>query len=213
MFTVVLNRRLWVAGLLMLAAAGGCGTAPLGQETTTLDVAFDRTGTLQSDGVFTPMTAAAAFDVIRVGDGQNNLALRAFISINLNSLPANSTVTNALLQFEAAAPAGNPFGDFVTLTVDHVNVVSGIGVDDFVGGTVEGRIATIGPVPTFDRRAVSIDVTRQVNADRAAGRPISSFRILFGQAPTADGQADAVFIDASDNDGGPRPSAQVTFRR
>lgn len=194
----------------MLSAVSGCGAFPFGEETTRLDTVFDRTGTLQSDGVYTPM---ATSDEVRVGDSSLNLEARGFISISLNSLPATANVSRALLQFKGIAAAGNPFGDFVTLRVDHVNVVSGINAGDFVAAPIEAIFAEINSLPANSKQDVSIDVTRQVNADRAAGRPISSFRLRFRQAPTVDGQADAAFIDASDDDGGQRPTILATFRR
>jgi hypothetical protein len=194
------------AALGVLCAVGNCGIVP--EETTTLDIVFDRTGTLRDDGLYTPMTRT---DNVRIGDTQDNLQVRGFISISLNALPANANVTKALLRFKAIASAGNPFGDFVTLRIDHVDVVSGIDATDFIATPLESSIATIDSLPTDEKRDVSIDVTSQLNADRTAGRPISSYRFDFRQAPTVDGQADAVFIDASDDDGGSRPSALVTL--
>ncbi|MBK8268673.1 MAG: hypothetical protein IPK83_10390 [Planctomycetes bacterium] len=198
--------RLLCAALGIFCFLGGCGVLP--EETTTLDVVFDRTGTLQDDGLYTPMTTT---DEVRIGDSVGNMEARGFISISLNALPANANVTKALLRFRAIAAAGNPFDDIVLLKLDHVDVVSGIDATDFIATPIENSIATIDSLPTNAKRDVSIDITSQLNADRAAGRPISSFRLDFRQAPTVDGQADAVFIDASDDDGGPRPSVVVTL--
>ncbi|MDX2197985.1 MAG: hypothetical protein SF069_03320 [Phycisphaerae bacterium] len=178
-----------VSGLLLMAAGafgvvGGCPPAPTAAETITLDVSFDRTGTLERDGAFTSMLSSP---FLVVGDDFINKAQCGFISINLNSLPATANVSRVELRFDADVLGGNPFGDFVRLSVHHVNVVSGIDAGDFNGTRLRSGVATItalsGPRDGNGRQRVTIDVTTEVNADRTAGRPISSFQLIFGEAP------------------------------
>lgn len=205
------------SGLLVVAAGvfgvlGGCPAAPEETETITLDVAFDRTGTLEREGPFTSMVTEL---LVAAGDDFANTELCGFISINLNTLPATANVTRVELQFDAKVLGGNPFGDFVRLHVHHVDIVSGISADDFNGTRLRSFVATIteltGPRDNNARQRVTIDVTTEVNADRTAGRPISSFQLIFDDAPTTDGQTDALAIVASPDDPALRPFALVTI--
>lgn len=207
---------LHVASVEMLCVGSGCAVTPDNTTGTTiqLDVVFDRTGFLVRDGAFTNMTVQPLF----VGDsGDTNRAICAFVSINLNSLPADANVSRVVLNLDAVVLGGdalNPFADFGAMTVDHVNVVSGISASDYVGGTIQAAIGTIQPLPADGLlQDVAIDVTSQVNADRAAGRPISSFRFRFDAAPSADGQMDLVQILSSTENPDNRPSADATFTR
>ena len=206
-----------VSGLLVIASGvfgvlGGCPAPPEETETVTLDVAFDRTGALEREGAFTSMLTQP---FVIVGDDFTNKPLCGFISVSLNPLPATASVTRVVLQFDAAVLGGNPFGDFVRLHVHHVNVVSGINADDYNGTRLRSFVATIpaltGPRDGNGRQRVTIDVTTEVNADRAAGRPISSFQLIFDEAPTTDGQTDALEVIASPDDPALRPSAVVTI--
>ncbi|MGE3182821.1 MAG: hypothetical protein AB7N71_14415, partial [Phycisphaerae bacterium] len=206
-----------VSGLLFIAAGvfgilGGCPPAPEETETITLDVSFDRTGTLEREGMFTNMLTQP---FVLAGDDFTNLGLCGFISISLNSLPETASVTRVVLQFDVSVLGGNPFGDFVRLRVNHVDVVSGINADDYNGTPLRSGVATIteltGPRDGNGRQRVMVDVTTEVNADRAAGRPISSFQLIFADAPTTDGQTDALSVIASPDDPALRPSALVTI--
>ncbi len=206
-----------VSGLLVMAAGalgvlGGCPPAQTPAETITLDVSFDRTGTLERDGAFTSMLSSP---FLVVGDDFINKEQCGFISINLSSLPATTSVSRVELRFDASDLGGNPFGDFVRLSVNHVDVVSGINANDFNGTPLRSGVATItaltGPRDGNGRQRVTVDVTTEVSADRTAGRPISSFQLIFREAPTVDGQTDALAVIASAGDANLRPSALVTI--
>ena len=216
----VSNRRFWlpgslVASFVMLIAAGGCGVIPqLPQDVALLDSVFDRTGTLLRDGNFGSMAQSQL--PILIGDNAQNQAVCGFISVNLNSLPANATVTKAVLKLKGFIPAGavgNAFADFGPINVDHVNVVSGISGSDYATEALSSSIATVQPFTNTEgqEQEISIDITDQVIADRAAGRPISSFRFRFDAAPNADGANDLVAIQASMDDLAQRPFALVAF--
>lgn len=202
----------FMASFGIICIASGCGVM---EETTSVDVVFDRTGTLQRDGAFTGMTEIVADKPLspRIGDNVVSQSFCAFVSINLNSLPATANVTRVVLNLKATIFAGDPFGDFGSISVDHVNVLNGVNTSDYIGGTIEANIAAIPSFPTTTRQNVAIDVTGEVNVDRAAGRPISSFRFRFDAAPSNDALGDQVAIEASPDDPNQRPSAVVTFRR
>lgn len=220
MFIGVSNRRLGASGLFMaslgmLWAAGGCGVIPqLPQDVALLDSVFDRTGTLARDGNFGSMAQTQL--PILLGDNAQNQAVCGFVSVNLNSLPANATVTKAVLKLKGFIPAGvvgNAFADFGLINVDHVNVVSGIRGSDYAAEAISASIATVQPFTNTEgqEQEISIDITTQVLADRAAGRPISSFRFRFDAAPNADGANDIVAIQSSMDDLAKRPFALVAF--
>lgn len=191
---------------------GGCPAPAVTprEETSTVDVVFDRTGTLVRDVNFFSLPVSAG---LFVGDNESNQPSCAFVSINLNSLPATANVTRVVLNLKATIDNGNgnPFGDFGAISVDHVNVVSGIGTSDYTGGTIEANVGTVPAFPLTARQDIAIDVTSQVNVDRAAGRPISSFRFRFDAAPSVDGAIELVTFEASDLDLNRRPSAVVTI--
>ncbi|MGE3182822.1 MAG: hypothetical protein AB7N71_14420 [Phycisphaerae bacterium] len=179
------------------------------EDTSRIDVVFDRTGSLLRDSIFQNMTQASTI----LGDDSSNRPFCAFVSLNLNAINAEENVTRVVLNLTAIVANGDPFGDFGAITVDHVNVVSGINASDYSGGTIQASIATIAPFPVGTQQAVMIDVTSQVNADRTAGRPISSFRLRFDAAPSADGLPDNILIATSADDPNQRPSALVTTRQ
>lgn len=197
-------------GALLLG--GGCPPAPQDaprEETVRLDVVFDRTGFLIRDNAFRNMTLESPL----IGDlAAMNTPVCAFVSVNLNALPADANVTRVVLSLLAFNADGDPFAKFGTITVDHVNVVSGITASDYAGGTISAGVATVTAFAMGTTRDVSIDVTDEVNADRAAGRPISSFRFRFDAAPSIDAVNDLVLIAASPNNQAQRPSATVTIR-
>lgn len=182
---------------------------PTEDDTSRIDVVFDRTGSLLRDGTFQNMTQASTI----LGDDSSNRPFCAFVSLSLNNVDDEENVTRVVLNLTAIVANGNPFGDFGAITVDHVNVVSGILASDYAGGTIQAAIATIQSFPTGTQQAVTIDVTSQVNADRTAGRPISSFRLRFDAAPSADGLPDNVLISTSADDANQRPSGTITVRR
>lgn len=175
-------------------------------QTARLDAAFDRTGSLQSDGFYVPMSM---FKTVSLGDTGSNVAERGIVSVTLGAIPAGADVTQVVLTLVREAPFGNPYDDFGTLSVDHVNVVSSIGAANFLGNTLAASIASVpsGPVTQI----VELDVTDYVKADIAAGRPISSFRLLFAGAPSADSAADRVFFSADPDNPDLRPFATATF--
>lgn len=190
------------------AVAPGCGVVPPPQ--IRLDTAFDRTGTLRSDGQFTGMLTNNS--VIAGDEGNTNLAQRGIVSVVLSPIPAGANITNVTLRLQGSAPEGNPFADFGSMQVDHVNVVSSITIVNFAGNTLNSNIATISTLPSgLNKQVIELDVTNQVKEDFMAGRPISSFRFQFNNAPSADGTFDQVFFNADQNDLEFRPTAAVTI--
>ena len=188
---------------------GGGSPAPVGS-TVKADTAFDRTGTLRSDGLYSSMLAS---NFVSAGDeGDTNLGQRAIMSVVLNQIPPGANVTKAVLRVRRFVSEGNPFGEFGAITVDHINAVSSINATTFLGSTLTATIATINPPAGVNANAIiELDVTAQVKADLAAGRPISSFRFQFNNGPSLDGNFDQVFFYADQNDDTLRPTATITI--
>lgn len=187
----------------------GGAPAPAGS-TVKADTAFDRTGTLRSDGLYSSMLGS---NFVSAGDqGNTNLGERAIMSVVLNQVPAGANVTKAVLRVRRFVSEGNPFGEFGAMTVDHINAVSSINGTTFLGSTLTATIATINPPAGVNADAIiELDVTAHVKADLAAGRPISSFRFQFNNGPSLDGNFDQVFFYADQNDDTLRPTATITI--
>ena len=188
---------------------GGGSPAPAGM-TVKADAAFDRTGTLRSDGLYMSMLGT---NFVSAGDeGDTNLGQRAIMSVVLNQVPPGANVTKAVLKVRRFISEGNPFGKFGAMTVDHINAVSSINANTFLASTLTASIATINPPAGVNASAMlELDVTAQVKADLAAGRPISSFRFQFNNGPSLDGTFDQVFFFAEQNDETMRPTATITI--
>lgn len=181
---------------------------PVGQTFMAL-AAFDRTGTLRSDGAYTSMLAT---NFVSVGDeGDTNLAQRAFVSVVLNQIPPGANISKAMLRIRRFISEGNPYADFGAMTVDHVNIVSSINAGVFFGNTLKPTVFTINPqAGQFSNAVMEMDITEFVKADLAAGRPITSFRFQFNNGPSLDGSFDQVFFHANQNDDTLQPSAVIT---
>lgn len=191
-------------------APGGAGDPGVLGTKVLCDTAFDRTGSLRSDGAFVSMLTNK---YVYAGDeGNTNLAQRAIVSVVLNQIPAGANIVNATLRINGLAPEGDPFGEFGPMTVDHVNVVSSISAVNFLGKTLTSSIATVPSLPygVKQQQTLELDVTAQVKADIAAGRPISSFRFQFVNAPSLNGVFDQAAIMADQNDDNDRPIVTVT---
>jgi hypothetical protein len=195
---------------IVLLSGTTCANVPTGT-TVELNTAFDRTGTIRSDGAFTSMLDAT---VVQVGDqGDTNLAQRGIISVVFNDkVSATDTITSVILRIKGSAPEGDPFGKFGAMTIDHVNVQSSLN-DSFSGKTLTADVGSIQDLTksAINKDTVDLDVTEAVQQDLAAGRLISSFRFQFANAPAADGTFDQVEISANQNDTANLPIAIVTL--
>jgi len=191
--------------VVLMFAAPGCDIG-LFTKSARLDVAFDRTGSIQSDGYYVPMSTNKT---VSLGDTGGDIAERSIVSVTLGAIPPGANVTKVVLTLVKAAPFGNPYDDFGSISVDHVDVVSGIAAAQFTGNTLTAAIATIAQDTTFP--TFELDVTDYVNADIAAGRPIASFRLQFSAAPSNDSSSDRVFFSADPDYPALQPFATATF--
>ena len=197
--------RTLTAIIVLMFAAPGCDIG-LFTQSARLGVAFDRTGSIQSDGLYVPMSA---YKTVSLGDTGGDIAERSIVSVTLGAIPPGANVTRVLLTLVKAAPFGNPYDDFGSISVDHVDVVSGIAAAQFNGNTLTAAIATL--ADDITSQTFELDVTSFVQADIAAGRPIASFRLQFNSAPSNDASADRVFLSADPDYPALQPFATATF--
>jgi hypothetical protein len=195
--------------LLIAAATSGCGGGGGGGDggnTIVLPAQFDRTGFVSS------ITGAAQASVVEgheTGDGGSNDVIRGCVAINLAGVPAGATVESAILRLSVSSLIGNPFPGLGTLNLDHVDLGPSLDAADFSGGTLTATIATIPPVA--QNSFPTIDVTAAVQADLAAGRASSCFRLWFSAAPSPNGQADLVSFNCRLADADRQPQILLSY--
>jgi len=78
--------------------------------------------------------------------------------------------------------------------MDHVDGGGVLDVTDGVDGTLTPEIHTLADQPSW-----TVDVTAQVEADLAAGRTTSTFRVRFSVDTNNNGQEDGYRIGSSKN--------------
>jgi hypothetical protein len=167
------------------------------------------TGTLYADGT---VDMLPAYRSVRVGDSQNDIAMRGFVTLSLDGIPAGAKVESAVLRLFWGSTNNNPFDDFGVLLMDHVDLRGGLDLLDWGTGTLAPGMAAWPRLPDYTDWGY-IDVTSAVQRDLAAGRSTSSFRFYFTNTPSRDGVPDLIFIDNSPNYPQEMPSARVVFSR
>ena len=179
--------------LLLIACGGGSGTTTVAPppppppgptpETASLSASTSLSGTTQNGNP----TANSNTDPL-AGDSATNVEMRGHVSFLLSAIPTGATITQASLALNQIAVVGTPYADFTQLFLDHFDM----------GPTFEGAdhntaplTANLGPLlhdSSLGYRA--LDVTARVQADWAALRPASSFRLRFVGAPSLDSAGD-----------------------
>jgi hypothetical protein len=203
----LLPRGALVSSLLALGACGGGGgsSEPAVLEATLESIAA-RSGTLFSstagDLGFTDSDA----DPIQVGSvgvlglppftPSYFLHQRGLYSFSLGALPTGATVVQATLLTSQVSVAGAPFSALGVLLAEHVNPGGTIDGADFSGAALSTAVV-LSDNPALGSR--SVDATGAVQADLAAGRTRSCFRMRFAVQGTVLGAADLVTMqDRSD---------------
>lgn len=179
-----------------LAACGGSGDGasgvpggPGGPTFQTIDIQPDPGNSGQTTG------GGAVFVTLQLnpGDVPANVDFRGQLSFPLTGVPANATITLASLRCSQVNISGNPYGENGTLDVDHIDQGAGLDIADHV----VAPLVAVGALSVDATLAVKVlAVTAQVQADRAALRPNSDFRLQFTTAPSVDGNPDSVFVSA-----------------
>ena len=145
--------------------------------------------------------AASISSAPNVGDDSTNEPLRGYLSWDLSSIPAGSTVETASLDLTAASIGqGSPFADLGDLEA---------GATDY--GTLDPSdwSVTSTPIASFSGLPVAaLDVTGQVAA--AVGGSQDSFQVILRFASDTDGNADPDWVGISEAPGENRLTVTYT---
>jgi hypothetical protein len=188
----------WVFSVL--AIVGGCLlTLAACEPTQTLTIASDAAldGWVQSDGY-----AEANGGGPGVGDVDGfkpGIGHRQFYSFGLSEIPASATIVRATLNLYLVTVLGDPFGNHGVVLVDHLDYGGSLDGADYGASALDPAIGTIADDPTIEYK--TMDVTSELEADLAAARSRTQFRLRFSILDTDDdGVNDYVaFTDAEDS--------------
>lgn len=176
----------WIGVALGLTACGGGGAPPpvtvgiLG--TASLD------GEVRSDGV--AVSAGGSPAVGDVDSVANGLAGRQFFSFDLTGIPAGAAVLSATLHLHQTFVLGFPYVTLGDVVADHLDYGPSLDAGDFALAALTPAYATVSLDGTSGLR--TLDATAAVQADRAASRVRTQFRLRFdGLDSDLDGAADA----------------------
>lgn len=180
---------------LLTGCGGGGGRVAAAPVTVTLTSTPLLDGTVATGGIIVGLSG----DIV-VGDYAGGL--RGFGSFDLAGIPAGATITSATLTLVQHASSGAPYATLGLLLVDQVvygNVLEG-GAYARSFPTNQG-FGTLSTDATLG--AKSLVVTAQVQADRAALRTQSQFRLRFAVENDFDTTPDVAVFWSADNAPGP----------
>jgi hypothetical protein len=148
----------------------------------TKDLAFDaaHSGAVASDG--------HTYGFPNVGDMGSNKSMQAFVSFNISSIPAGSTVSEVSATFNDYDILGNPFGGLGSLRL-YGQSYGNVTADDYTGGS---------PIGAFIRwdNAGELNSTMAGNSgmisyvQSKAGSSLVQFRLQFNTTATDNDGAD-----------------------
>ncbi len=199
--------RIAMGGLVFLLA--GCGGSG-GSGGTRIDLPSDIT----ADGFATQGGGySAAF--LLVGDETSNDGIRGLYRFPLLPLPAGATVTKATLSTNQFEVIGSPYPALGDLLVDSVDLDDGVGVgldaDDYFSAAFSTVVGSLSASAALGPR--TLDVTAAVQADLAAGRSFSDFRVYFQFQTDGNFTGDQIKLVSASDDGGTgvAPKLLVTY--
>lgn len=176
------------ASLVLLSGCGGGGggtVTPPPPTPVTLDVAplGAQCGTTVGG------TTIASNSDPAVGDTPANTEQRGFFSFPHGTIPGGVTIQLAQLQITQTTVTGAPYTDFPSLVVDHMDLGGTFDAGDHAAAALSSAFATL-PHDATQNVLRTVTVTNQLIDDIANTRGISSFRLRFVNAPSADSGAD-----------------------
>ena len=196
-----------LATALLCAGCGG-GGGPDGPVTVTLLTTPDLVGTVTSTGFVTPQTLGVGD---RTPPGSAEFTFRGFFTFDLAALPPGATVLSATLTVHQIHVSGSPYTTLGALLVDQV--VFGTVLE---AGAYGRSFPTSQGVPlSFDATLGPkvVDATMQVQADLAAGRTLSQWRLRFVLEGDGNTLADQADMGAPGTAAAPmHPTLVVTYR-
>lgn len=187
-----------VAVLLIACLVGSCGSGGGDSSPATRQFIFggedDRDGMVSNDGIVNRTLAPFLGDI----DGSmNGQVFRQFFSFYIDLLPPGATVVSAELWLFQQDTSGTPFTDLGSIVVDHM-FYDLLGAADFAAAPLAANIGTLSTDPAVGYRI--LDVTSAVQADFAAGRPRSQYRLRFDPIESdGDSSTDIVSFNDTEN--------------
>lgn len=154
----------------------------------TIDIPFDPANA----GLTTGAGQMAINVTLAVGDLPTNVDQRGHLRFALGAIPANATLTVAVLRCSQVATSNLPYATLGTVNVDHVDQGPGLDPTDHISPALTPNVGALSVDATPGVK--TLQVTAQVEADRAAFKGTSDFRLSFTVPTDADAQPDTAFF-------------------
>lgn len=181
-----------VAASWCLVACGGSGGDDFTEGAASIGSTAALDGFVRSDTVFSSTSEPST------GDATGGISTVQVFSFDLSSIPADATITSAVLRLRQASVFRTPYVDLGDVVVDHFDIGQALDATDFDGGTIAAAFGTLSTDTTLEVK--SLDVAARVQADLSAGRTRSSFRIRHTLPNDTDGDPDvSQWEDAENN--------------
>ena len=202
--------------LALLPALAGCGGGGGGGGGVS-PVTVTLYSTADMDGYVMSSLSWNRVNGIRVGDDDsfdNGREQRGLLSFDLSGIPAGATVTSATLRLYQFSVVGDPYTHYGSVWVESLDFGDSVGSSSFAVSALSTLTGSLSSDNVVTWKEIS--ATNAVQADVAAARPRSQFRLnmpAHGVGTNGDNQTDdAVFEDGDDTFGsGNRPQLLVTY--
>jgi hypothetical protein len=206
-----LRRCVWLILASLLTACGGGGGGPPLPVTVVVTSLPLRDGYVSYLGTAETGSAPIVGDIEAIVPGDH---VRAVVGFDLggSGVPSTATIQSAVLSMRQIGTWSNPFTDLGHMLLDHVELGSSIDLTDFDAHTLHSGFGVFATaiVPAMN----SLEVGVLVQADLAAGRTFSDFRLRFPTDLDRDDVNDyTAFVDSEDVTGtGAAPTLTITYR-
>ena len=198
----MLHPRRCLPGVLLLLGACGGGGVGGGSGGFALTYSLTLISEPSRDGWAAPggiaVAAASQGAISGTGDHMNgSQSRRQFFSFDLADVPANAAVTGATLQLRQATVRGTPYATHGVVVLDHL-AYDTLDGGDYAATALTANAAQVSTTPVIETKIV--DVGALVQADWAAGRKRSQFRVRWSVVdndndPTED---QVLLVDSED---------------
>lgn len=213
-FTLCTTIALMTLSLLVLSACGGGGGSdgptPFPGLAATVVPAPPLDGSVDSYGTVSTTTGVIVGDTASATVGNGVVGLVAF---DLSRVPANATITSAVLRIYQTEVRGNPYTDLGDVVIHGADIGPNIDSGDYGGGPgLTFSLGTISSNATIEWK--TLDLTVWIAPAFQGGERRFDYQLLInGNAANLDNQIDAmVFEDADNSQGtGNRPQLVLTW--
>lgn len=147
-----------------------------------------------------------------IGESGPELVTRGFLSFDLSSIPAGSTIQSVRLEFYQQRIEGEPYLTLGNLVLDHVDYGSSLEGGAFDTPALHTAVLTQMILPNSWYVLSDPSITLWVEDTLAAGRSRFQLRLRFAQETDGDGEEDLVSIEAGEGPRGHAPKLTITYR-